>query len=54
MATYQVTIRKIEKYYVEVSAEDEQEAREIAEAKIESAPNDHHDDSDVEIECYEK
>jgi hypothetical protein len=53
MPRFEIIIKKIEKYVLDVVANSEQEAKEIAEQKILESPAKYHDDSDFEIECYE-
>jgi hypothetical protein len=50
---YEVVLRKIEKYVLIISAASENEARELAERKVNENPSMYHDDSDVEIEIFE-
>ncbi len=52
MPRFEIIVKKIEKYVLDVVANSEEEAIKIAEQKIIDSPAKYHDDSDVEIECF--
>ena len=54
MAKYEVYFEQIEKYWFEVEADSEEEAKEKAEEISQSEKiKDYHDDSDAKLEVYE-
>jgi hypothetical protein len=55
MTTYHVIAKVIEKYELEVEADSEEEAKELAENKLEgSRRHKYHTDSDFELEVWEE
>lgn len=53
MKEFEVVIEKIERYFVVVRADSEEDAKERAEEMVEESPEKYHDDSDANIEAYE-
>ena len=54
VATYEVTVRVIEKYELEVEADSKEDARDKVEAILESeGKHEYHADSDVEMDIFE-
>lgn len=53
MKEFEVYVHRIEKYFVVVKAETEDEAERMADEMVIGTPEQYHDDSEVEFRVYE-